>query len=360
VISNVNAGSNIVQCNNGIFTLNGSLLATGEVGIWTKLNPVSPGTITNINANNTTVTGLNVGDSINLIWTATTSEGCIKSDTVALVNKAELIASTSFTSAAYCDNPAGIDLIGNAPAPGSGSWSLVAAPVGSPPIIWTNQNTATANIKNLGVGAYYFRYTINNLPCAPSTKDVLIKSNCVVLPVNIVSFTAQPNNNIVLLKWTVDAQININRYSLEHCTDGINFTAFTSVIANNFSTYNYQTTHNNPIAGINYYRIKIIENDGSFSYSEIRIVNMKNKKNDISIYPIPAKDILTIVCTPSILHKPATINIFAADGKLVLNKRFATLNQIETLNITGLISGNYILQVVTDVEVVNKKIEVVR
>lgn len=359
-ISNVLVGPNIYQCNNGTFTLDGSIPAPGEIGTWTKLNLTDLGTINNANAYNTIFTGLNVGDSINLIWTITTSEGCTKSDTVALINKNNISATTNNPLAIYCDNLLGLNLVGNTTSNSSGSWALISSPPLSPTIFWTNQNTAIANVNNLTIGEYLFRYTLNNSPCGISTADVLVKSICsAILPVTIESFNATPkNNNSVILDWEVAVQINIQSYTLEHSIDGINFIPFKSILANNFSIFHYTTIHQNPVEGNNYYRIKIIENNGSSFYSEIRNIKILNKQKDILVYPLPSNNVLNIESPQSLVGKVATIKLFSIDGKLLIKKTTLSLNKIEIVDIKNLKPGVYILNLVCGDTLFTKKIEV--
>jgi hypothetical protein len=337
-ITDANAGADIKQCNNGTFTLNGSALATGETGTWTKLNTGDPGIITNTNLRNTTVTGLNPGDSVNLIWKATTIEGCEKADTVALVNRVNTVAAGT-AAPTYCDNLTGLDLLGNVASPGTGSWSLVSAPTGAPAINWTNQFTQNANVKNLTNGTYVFRYTINNLPCTPSTNDVTITSTCGALPVRFINVSGVKQEKSILVSWQVGTEVDVQHYEVERSADGINFTRIGNVTAVNAANYSFEDVR--PLEGNNFYRIKSVDNSGLEKHSSTIKISFSTK-TFIQLAPNPATDYVTI----SGLTGAGFLTMYSVDGKM-LDNIIVKGNRVN-YNLKSLVAGTYILQYVSN------------
>ena len=61
--------------------------------------------------------------------------------------------------------------------------------------------------------------------------------------------------------------------------------------------------------------------------------------DDITLFPIPAREVLTISGLPS----SATLRLFAADGRLVLNER--TSSTTHNMQVSGLASGTYVLRI---------------
>lgn len=178
-----------------------------------------------------------------------------------------------------------------------------------------------------------------------------------LLPIKLESFTAAPQGSNVLLKWTVSEEINVDRYEIEFGTNGRDFGAIGNTAGANLR--NYQLLHTAPVAGINYYRLKTIDKDGQISYSEVRKVNF-GKGSTLSVYPNPVQDNLNITVTGDMVSKPATISIIAMDGKLLWQQRINAMNQTESIHTNGLSSGKYIVRIVTEAEVINKAIEVIR
>jgi hypothetical protein len=111
-----------------------------------------------------------------------------------------------------------------------------------------------------------------------------------ILPVTLLDFKAQPAGEIVDLSWTTAAEYSLHSYGVERSSNGTGFYSIGSVAATNATavrTYNY--TDNNPLSGISYYRLKMLDIDGHFKYSKVAIVDLSSKKN-IAVYPNPVKD----------------------------------------------------------------------
>jgi trimeric autotransporter adhesin len=180
-----------------------------------------------------------------------------------------------------------------------------------------------------------------------------------VLPVKIVSFTAQPQGNQVLLRWEVADQTNINSYEVEYSTNVSRLTSFTSVAATNTLSTTYNAVHPNPAAGINYYRLKVIDKDGSVTYSDVRKVNF-GKIASVTLYPNPAKDEVNLTLANSMVNKAVTISVVSIEGKVLVTKRINAASQNEVVDVSQFASGKYIIRIVTNNEVINKNIEVIR
>lgn len=95
-----------------------------------------------------------------------------------------------------------------------------------------------------------------------------------VIPVTLTSFTGEYKNGNTSLEWKTENEINNNRFEIEQSINGRDFTKVGTVAAGNAAlhTKSYQFTHINPAAGNNFYRLKQIDNDGKYTFSNtIRI-----------------------------------------------------------------------------------------
>lgn len=184
---------------------------------------------------------------------------------------------------------------------------------------------------------------------------VLMVQGCVV-PVSLISFDAAPAGKNVLLKWTVAQEINVSRYEVESGTDGLQYKFAGTVSATGSSAYSF--LHTSPAAGANYYRLKTIDLDGSFTYSDVRKVSFTSD-NNLSIYPNPAGSEVTVAATGIALSKAANIQVFSADGRLVMQKSTAALAQKETLNISRLTSGKYIIRISSESQILTKSFDII-
>jgi hypothetical protein len=60
------------------------------------------------------------------------------------------------------------------------------------------------------------------------------------------------------------------------------------------------------------------------------------------------------------INKAATISVLSIDGKLMLQQNITALSQTETINVSSLASGKYIVRLIINNEVINRLIEVIR
>ncbi len=202
--------------------------------------------------------------------------------------------------------------------------------------------------------------TIDNAGIPSTTQGNINLLFTGVVPIKITSFTAIPKGTQVNLQWIVSVQINVAAYEVEFSNNGRNFDKIATVTSNGNQGATYDAVHTSPITGINFYRIKTIENDGTINYSEIRRVNF-GKGGEIIIYPNPASTgVVNITLTGSMIGKAATVSIISMDGKLISQQKIVSAAQTETLDVSKLAKETYVVRIVTDTEVVNKTIEVIR
>ena len=140
----------------------------------------------------------------------------------------------------------------------------------------------------------------------------LSAANCLtVLPVKLLNFTAIPQSNNVFLNWTVGGEINTARYEIQGSTDGQHFITGGSVGASNHS--NYQFLYAGALgAGLQYYRLKTIDKDGNFSYSQILSINLKSN-HGLTVANNPVASQLNITG----LENKGELRIVDLTGKLV-------------------------------------------
>ncbi|MFC4231379.1 T9SS type A sorting domain-containing protein [Parasediminibacterium paludis] len=166
------------------------------------------------------------------------------------------------------------------------------------------------------------------------------------LPVTIKSFAAKPfRTNNVLLNWQVSNEVNLNTYIVERSNNGSSFLEITSVNAINVAGYNYTDGH--PLLGKNYYRLKLLNQDGSFSYSSVELVDIANQSS-MQLFPNPAKDLLEVRFT-KLTADIATLRLLNYTGQAVKTVIAGNVNQANiSLSLEGLASGLYSLQLLNN------------
>jgi hypothetical protein len=205
------------------------------------------------------------------------------------------------------------------------------------------------NVTNLPEGIYNLYLEVNPDNDQPEQYHynnfiyhyVVIKREA-VLPVKLLDFTAKALNNNVQLQWTITNEVNVANYIVEFSTNGRTFNNIGTVAPTNVKALEkkYGFIHTGPVNSKNYYRIKMIDNDGEYAYSPIRVVMMGY--DDVLVYPNPFQDRLNIVVNHNSIVPQVTVSVLDATGKQLRRQTFATN---ATLNLNHLATGMYIVQV---------------
>lgn len=154
------------------------------------------------------------------------------------------------------------------------------------------------------------------------------------LSVYILSFTAKKNNQLIQLNWIVENEINFKQYEVEYSLNGIDFKKIETIKANNQTLYQYQFSNDAKC----FVRLKLVDNNGSFIYTNILMVSANNS---INIYPNPAKDYIHIQ-----LKKYGTnvsLRLVDVTGKVV--KKVENILTEININTNEFISGIYHIQI---------------
>jgi hypothetical protein len=200
----------------------------------------------------------------------------------------------------------------------------------------SDPNVATGQTASFGLTAGEYLPTVDAGILWPTTH---------VLPVGLLSFTADKENSISLLHWSTSQEVNSSYIVIEHSLDGINFTdlgrvpaAGNSVLITNYS---YRDVH--PNGGRNYYRLRIVSEDGHVQYSVIRLVRF-DKPGSIVVYPNPVGSQLSILLPDDWTNRPVSLTLYNGLGQEVLNKQVGNAQQTELLNVTRMPNGVYTLK----------------
>jgi hypothetical protein len=168
-----------------------------------------------------------------------------------------------------------------------------------------------------------------------------IHAGSVPLPVDILTFHANPCNTQACLQWTVGEEKNVSHYEVERSLDGNSFQFVGKVNATNESSYSF--TDNMPYAGRNYYRLNVVDIDGKHNYSPIRSIDFTEGQWNIAILPTYSENgQYTLQSNKSI----RSVEIFTTNGSLVQTIH----NPSQNLNLSGLSSGLYFIRVSTSAE----------
>ncbi|MBK9285138.1 MAG: T9SS type A sorting domain-containing protein [Sphingobacteriaceae bacterium] len=257
-------------------------------------------------------------------------------------------------------------------ATGGGGWSLVLAPNTSGLIIQANAgwgytdlattpytyntanwyyleltwNTTTNVTGRLYDNAMVLQATVNTNIATLVPNGISFRSYCtticyfddfntsVILPIQLLEFTvtASENKNANVLNWVTGNEKNNKKFEVEKSVDGLSFESIGDLNGSGNSNviHEYSFTDTKPNRGINYYRLRQFEFDGSSTVSKVISINNENSLNEISIFPSVTsghtnlqfpitgeKEVLINDCTGKIVYSAKVI-----EDKLNLNLSF--------------------------------------
>lgn len=177
-----------------------------------------------------------------------------------------------------------------------------------------------------------------------------VEAACLLLPVELVFFRGNTDNESVLLNWQTASEKDNAYFQVEHSPDGINFTALgevsgmgTSVVLNNYSF-----RHLKPAKGENYYRLKQVDFDGTYAYSDIvRIAIGRNI--DVEVYPNPTTGYAKLKGK----LPEGTARLTDSKGRVIAEKH---LPEQYVFDLTRVPEGVYYIEILTDSERIVKRL----
>jgi len=144
-----------------------------------------------------------------------------------------------------------------------------------------------------------------------------------------------------VLQWKVANETNNNYFSVEHSANGTNFQPIGKVAGNGTvaTQQKYQFNDNNPVKGLNFYRLKQVDYDGNSTYSNVVTVTFENVAAIFRIFPNPAVNNINVSLPLS--AATSVINVFDLNGKKVLEKQISNNTVSQSLDVSRLAAGVY-------------------
>jgi hypothetical protein len=146
------------------------------------------------------------------------------------------------------------------------------------------------------------------------------------LPAEMINFEAKKNQQSVILSWSTISEINNADFQIQHATNGQDFKMIGQVKGNGTSNqiHTYQFEHKLPSIGINYYRIKQMDVDGTIKFSVIKPIVFSKSK--IAIKTNVIANNITVVSSEI---APTMLNFFNATGQLILSTKILGEERID-------------------------------
>jgi hypothetical protein len=165
----------------------------------------------------------------------------------------------------------------------------------------------------------------------------MIAAGC-PFPVKLISFTGELKTYGADLNWLTQNEINSDRFEIQRSQNGVEYNTigFVQAKGNSSTESSYKFIDAGVKPGTNYYRLKMIDKDGSYEYSAIVILRMEREIDVFSIYPNPVSSELMISSS-----KKGVLNLIDVNGKIV--RRLQLIAGSNRFDVSSFSDGVYYL-----------------
>lgn len=178
------------------------------------------------------------------------------------------------------------------------------------------------------------------------------------LPLTFLDFTVIKQNNTAQLNWETTNEVNTAYFNIQRSTDAISFNTVGKVTAKGVSSvnnnYNYADDLIHVRGGKIFYRLEQADKDGKISYSKVVSIVVESN-NKYVITPNPAKNFFTVSGNGNVQTGSATLLVRDLAGHTILQQRLSNTSS-QTINISGLTKGMYIVRIIASGTVQTQKL----
>jgi len=236
---------------------------------------------------------------------------------------------------------------------GPGVWAMSNGPLN----ITTHPFTA--------LGAYHIQIVVTGFTgsqCPPVSATGTVNVIPPPLPITLADFKGSRSGKGILLDWTTSSESRLSRFEIERSGNGSAYTRIGQVQAfgNSNTLKAYSFSDNTPLQSANYYRLKMIDNDGKYAYSKLVVFNFGQPASVVlnSISPNPFREGFTVSLA---LARSQTIQVQMTDlkGSVLYTKSFrarAGNNSIWISDLVNLQAGIYFLRMITETGVMQERV----
>ncbi|MBP8239705.1 MAG: T9SS type A sorting domain-containing protein, partial [Saprospiraceae bacterium] len=223
-------------------------------------------------------------------------------------------------------------------APVGTQFNLIAGTANTPaPVVEANSPNNIPNSIYLDIPAYSYAVFVQGA----------------ILPVTLTTFEAAPKNKSVQLSWAAETEDQFSGYEVQRSLDGQTYQKLAWVDAKGtsggpakYELYDKQPVFNQPM----YYRLRMVDLDGSADFSPIRSVTLQQKE-EVVLFPNPSKGQFFLRFEEAV--QPGTLlEIFDALGSKLSQRTLQEGALLEEINLDGAANGVYRVRVVRAGQVV--------
>ena len=188
-----------------------------------------------------------------------------------------------------------------------------------------------------------------NAGSAATNRFMIVFYPAAPLPVTFTSIKAYQQGVNIAVEWKVSNQLNIQKYEVEHSTDGTNFAkvATQSATGTSGSDVTYNWLDLNPVVGDNFYRVRSIGVGGESKYTTIVKVKIGKGIPVITVYPNPVVNKTISVQFANMDKGVYELKLVNLLGQVVFAQNLTHTggSGTQTVNLVNVASGNYRMEI---------------
>jgi hypothetical protein len=175
---------------------------------------------------------------------------------------------------------------------------------------------------------------------------VVVTPSPFILPLNFTGIKAFLKGSNIHVDWSSANEMNVDKFEIERSNSGTSFAVIAAVRASNTRTNNYSWVDNAPYAVTNFYRIKAIDKDGKYKYSDVVKVSTSSK-GDISVLPNPIVGHTLSLQLSQMKKGSYDLQLVNALGQVIAKQTIQVDagSSVQSINLpASVVNGNYYLQ----------------
>lgn len=168
-----------------------------------------------------------------------------------------------------------------------------------------------------------------------------------VLPVELLSFTGHEVENTHVLDWKTSMELNSSHFVVEHSVNATSFAELGMITAAGESKVekSYQFVNRKPLYGDNFYRLKMVDIDGKFKYSNVILLKYLKNNTSIAVYPNPTAEQLNVTIQGDTKNQQVQCQILDMQGKLLQNHEANLDGNTLTFDVSQYANGLYFMRI---------------
>ena len=216
-------------------------------------------------------------------------------------------------------------------------------------ITWDDTPSYIDNSIQTGTTYYYVITALDRFQNESATTNT---ATVTTLPLQLLHFIVKENSNsIAELNFSTEKEINVSHFEVERASNNASFIIQQKIMATNSVGVNNYTLKDNigNLKGVLYYRLKMVDKDGSFKYSNIISLSLSTKGDVLKVYPtiVSKGEKINVILPQSNLQK-VNYTIIDIAGRMVQQGTLQVGNNTTIQISNNLNNGTYYIQIMAD------------